>query len=118
MPHTIFIVHGMGNHTGPALGAWANQVQAALEFVYANVVQPTLPGQPAFANKFTVVPIGYDAIFDKFTQAWAASAAGWSGLTGLSDDVGRSGRSFLVGRLARILVGPMPLMSYSMQCQQ
>jgi hypothetical protein len=93
MPHTIFIVHGMGNHTGPALDAWANQVQAALEFVYANVVQPALPGQPAFAHKFTVVPIGYDAIFNRFTQAWAASATGWSGLTGLSDDVGRSGLS-------------------------
>ncbi len=91
MPHTIFIVHGIGNHTGPALNVWATQVQAALEFVYANVVQPVLPGNPAFSVKFTVVPIGYDAIFTKFTQAWATSAAGWSGLTDLSDDVGRSG---------------------------
>jgi hypothetical protein len=90
--HLIFLVHGMGRYGvmengefKPDLKGWFEEATAALKDSYKTFVEADMGLGVAFDDRFTIVPVVYDGIFDKIRTAWAEQAEGWSQL-GLGGD--------------------------------
>lgn len=62
--HTLFIVHGIGQHEA----GWAAQAEQALRARWDAI--EGCREQAASADAFEIVPLGYDAIFEGIRQRW------------------------------------------------
>lgn len=82
--HLIFLVHGMGRYGRmdggefkPDTAGWFAEARKALEDNYDTFVKPGMGLGVEFDDRFEVVDVIYDDIFEKIRTAWATQAEGW-----------------------------------------
>lgn len=69
MKHTIFLLHGMGNHTGD----WAKE-QGYLDAIKQVYGQYEILAKKPIEDRFEFVPVSYDHIFADIVKIWADNA--------------------------------------------
>ncbi len=89
--HVLFLVHGMGDNVtsnGLADPGWADAAKNTIEQIYNNYQIPSLI---PFDQRFEVVPINYDSVFDTLLSRWAEQSVVLRStgvpITGIVDDV-------------------------------
>lgn len=73
--HVLFLVHGMGDNVGADGGIerdWHDRARATLASLYE---QYRILGMVPFDERFEVVPIHYDAVFNDLISHWADQSA-------------------------------------------
>ncbi len=85
--HYIFLVHGMGRYGRmdngvfkPDQQGWFAETEKALKDSYDTYVKAGLGGGGAFEDKFTLVRVEYDSIFERIRTAWQEQANSWTQL--------------------------------------
>jgi hypothetical protein len=83
----VFLVHGMGRYGRMQDGAfkpdqtgWFADVEGALEANYDTFIKAGMGKGVAFKDRFTLVRIEYDSIFETIRAAWKEQAESWSQL--------------------------------------
>lgn len=71
MPHSLFILHGMGRHVPD----WAESTVSLLHALPARYGYTWFDGNGALDEHLDPVPVDYDDVFDQYVQDWGQSAA-------------------------------------------
>ena len=70
MPHSLFIMHGMGRH----VPNWAESTVALLHSLPARYGYTWFDANGSLDEHLDPVPIDYDDVFDHYVQSWGKSA--------------------------------------------
>jgi len=94
--HLIFLVHGMGRYGvfedgafKPNQKGWFAEAVSALRSSYDTFAKTGIGGGVDFDQRFDVVPILYDDVFEHVRTAWAKQAEAWTQLGLTSGFIGQ-----------------------------